>query len=61
MSTMHISIFRLTGHDFICIAQMIIFNYSDKNSENKLKQRFQLMNTMFSLPNILWVAKEKCE
>ena len=37
MSAMHISLFRFTGHDFICIAQMIILNYSDKNSENKLK------------------------
>lgn len=37
MLAMHISLFRVTGHDFICIAQILILNYSDKNSENKLK------------------------
>lgn len=37
MSATHISFFVFTGHDFICIVQMIILNYTDKNSEKNLK------------------------
>lgn len=51
MSAMHISSFIFIGHGFICTVQMIIFNYSDKNSEN-LKKRLHLVNMMFSLPII---------